>query len=1126
MASNRRFTHADVQGNANNGTYPLLSRVQGNANNGTYPLLSPGTSWTFSNLAPNYQTTYDVYVYSTATLSGTSWQNGYTVKVGGNTVPANATPDPAAPSLGGNWYFWGTVTTSASSLSVNSSVGGGLVCLMQQTSAAGYDADGEVTATTDAMGRVSASCLNPFGQTVAGYQGQILSNASVSSWTFSNLAPNYQTSYGLYVYSTTDPINAAAYHIAGSTPATDPTAPSLGGDWYYWGTVTDSALSLTVTGPGNGGTLCLMQQTSATVYDADGNTISTTDAMGRTTTSAYDNLGRLWTTTQPTANGVTPVTRYTYDADGNELSETDPDNNQTTYTYNGLNQRVSQIETMTLTYGGSPTPYTTNYGYDADGNLIQETDAKGRVTVFEYDSANLETGEQWYTTPSKTSETNAIAYTYDADGELLTAQDTYASPNAGESSGYTYAYNSLGEEISVDNNAAGMTGTPGVPDVVLASTYDAAGNRLSLSATIGGTADFVNGYSYDDLNREYQVTQSAGGGDAVDPKQVNFTYNADGQFNTITRQASPNGTAETVATSSYGYDDFGRVTSLAQAALATTTYTYTYDADNEVLTFTNSAHANESVGSFIYDADGQLTGATQLSGAPNGANSLGNNTYDANGNAKNINGGSSTVVGAGNTQLFDGTYYDSYDANGNLVLQTNAASTAASTYEVAYVYDNRNRLTSVTYYTWQSSTWVPTQEVQYTYDMFDNLIGRAVTTYTNGSPTGTTTARYVFDGTNMVLAFDGSTDNLTDRYLWGPAVDQVLADEHFSLSGSNQLPMSASGTTLWALGDNQNSVRDVVTDTGAVEQHIAYSPFGQQVSGTGLTTTGSVVGSFPIGYTGTYTDPVTGYQLHGRRWYDPVSQRWLTQDPSGLAPDTNPYRYCRNAPTDGTDPSGRDDGGGPNANAPVWGGNLTPGQADELYQGLWAYLACGELASSPAGPLGALSMFIPDYSMSMWFLENYLDKGGDLTVPYGDIQNDPKIEDANHRAEKLAFSRQFYSTPEFAPDSLDLFNSIGHIIINYTFVRQSCNVVTIKAEIRKLYTFQGKHSSTPLEGFSVVASPFGWNGNDNIRDEWMANLVRWHHAQDFYWNCNWEWTITRSGRPPRIVPTLKGVTYH
>ena len=176
------------------------------------------------------------------------------------------------------------------------------------------------------------------------------------------------------------------------------------------------------------------------------------------------------------------------------------------------------------------------------------------------------------------------------------------------------------------------------------------------------------------------------------------------------------------------------------------------------------------------------------------------------------------------------------------------------------------------------------------------LIGRTVT-----GGTGAGTQHYVFDGKNMVLAFDGN-DNLTDRYLWGPAVDQVLADENYS-GPTSANPTSIGNNTLWALGDNQNSVRDVVTDSGTLEQHIAYSPFGQQVSG--LTTTGSVVANFAFGYTGTYTDPVTGFQLHGVRWYDPVSQRWLTQDPA--AADENLYRYCGNGPTDGIDPSGMAD---------------------------------------------------------------------------------------------------------------------------------------------------------------------------------------------------------------------------
>ena len=56
-----------------------------------------------------------------------------------------------------------------------------------------------------------------------------------------------------------------------------------------------------------------------------------------------------------------------------------------------------------------------------------------------------------------------------------------------------------------------------------------------------------------------------------------------------------------------------------------------------------------------------------------------------------------------------------------------------------------------------------------------------------------------------------------------------------------------------------------------------------------------------------FADPATGLQLNGKRWYDPGAGTWLSEDPSGLGPDVNPYRYCGNSPTNGTDPSGEYD---------------------------------------------------------------------------------------------------------------------------------------------------------------------------------------------------------------------------
>ncbi len=267
---------------------------------------------------------------------------------------------------------------------------------------------------------------------------------------------------------------------------------------------------------------------------------------------------------------VSPVTGYSYDADGNTLTQTDRNGNVTSYSYDSLNRLISQSETIQLAAGATPVAAQTSYQYDADGDLIQKTDADGQVTTDSYDNLGRLITEKWYRAGS-TTPYDTLNYAYDADGELLTAQDAFSS--------YTYTYNSLGEQIGVDNNGtgpSGTTGTPGVPDVQLSSTYDADGNRTQLSATIGGTDDFVNGYSYNDLNQETQVSQAASpaiDADAVESKLVDFTYNADGQFNGIGRYASPAGSPQLVATSTYGYDGLGRPTSLAQtAADGTTSY--------------------------------------------------------------------------------------------------------------------------------------------------------------------------------------------------------------------------------------------------------------------------------------------------------------------------------------------------------------------------------------------------------------------------------------------------------------------------------------------------------------------------------------------------------------------------
>jgi hypothetical protein len=65
--------------------------------------------------------------------------------------------------------------------------------------------------------------------------------------------------------------------------------------------------------------------------------------------------------------------------------------------------------------------------------------------------------------------------------------------------------------------------------------------------------------------------------------------------------------------------------------------------------------------------------------------------------------------------------------------------------------------------------------VEYTYDVYDRRIAKSVDG--NGSgPNTATQERFVYDGDDIALVFDGA-GNQTSRYLHGPEVDQVLAEE-------------------------------------------------------------------------------------------------------------------------------------------------------------------------------------------------------------------------------------------------------------------------------------------------------------------------------------------------------------
>jgi RHS repeat-associated protein len=649
---------------------------------------------------------------------------------------------------------------------------------------------------------------------------------------------------------------------------------------------------------------------------ADGGQLKTvTDPFSNVTTYEYSATNQLSKVTLPTIASGTPVINFYHDASGNQTAEKDPDGNTTYYNFDPLNRLSEKREYVALNLDPA-TSYTTEvdatattgYLYDPVGNLTRVTDADGHVIGYDYSGLNKRTAENWFadTTTSSTS-TNTISNTYYDGGELHTTVAAAASGgDSSKNSKYTFGYNALGQVTSVDNNGGSTSGTAGVPDVKLSSSYDLNGNRTALTAKVdvgsGLKDDFQNSYAFDRLNRETSVVQQAAttsGHYAVGYKRTAFAYDSASRLTTLTDYKDSTTQAVNGA---FGYDHTNRLTDLSWTGYGGPLggsgqffdkFSWSYDSDSRVASLSNYFYTSENL-TYTYDHDSQLTSAAASYGGYGGG--LGGGTYSWDGNGDTTVSG--RVTGKGNRLLNDGTYKYVYDKSGHITQRF------SSTSETDFSWDNRGRMTSVKSYTKSGSTLTQTQQVDLWYDAFNRLIGRIWTPYTSGSPntSGIATTRFVYDGDAAALAFTGN-QSLTDRYLWGPAVDQILADERFAPSGSNQMPSSA-GTTYWALGDNEWSVRDWIT-YGSLVDHVVYDSFGKVYSQSSTTV------PFNFMHNGVFYDPATGLEYHSQsstdlpgRWYNPAIQRWMSEDPSGLGPDSNPYRYCGNSPTNFIDPSG------------------------------------------------------------------------------------------------------------------------------------------------------------------------------------------------------------------------------
>lgn len=692
---------------------------------------------------------------------------------------------------------------------------------------------------------------------------------------------------------------------------------------------------------------------TAYAYDLVGNKIRETDRLNRITSYSFDVADRLveerWQTAQSAP--ISHTIQRIYDSASQLLGvvETDSSNAaattawQLTYDANGnvVKSRMAPGEIVqNHAFNGAPNPP----GSLTTSDATIDWDSDGVAERYDGYTINLAVGDQLLLTASS-SGFDPVLMVQKPGGSFLfddhsgggtTARMLVTADVAGA---WIFAVTAKEEQalgnydlkIVQDKNVI-------VPTALLEYdfTYDKAGNRLSASEDQAAVADMygfgkaasglgvTTSYTLDGLNRvtRYQQVDSVTG--AV-LKRTDYAYRADTSVGSVTRFAGAG--INPIGSSSATYDGMGRITGITHAPSASPSiaYGYAYDAASRMTSMTTP----EGTSSFSLDATNQLLIATLTSEAY---------AYDNTGNR--TSGG--TQSGTGNRLLFDGTYRYAYDAEGNRTakyLDTNVGGvlSVGDTDVTLYGYDQRNRLVAVSHVnTWSTShasavaafaatgAGLPGSdlELRYSYDYADRRIRRSIDAdgiagagqenvsfagYAGDERTleiSRPNDKLIIDGTSKVIGFLGQ---VVQRNFYGNGLDEILAVDQISWNGT-----TPSSSTFWTFTDHQDSVRDIVSGTGAnrgqVVEHRHYDSFGKIVrrtTGPQPTAPATAGVGINFGYAGRPLEARTGLSDNRARWYEPGSGKFINEDPSGfMGEDVNLFRYVGNDPLNQVDPSG------------------------------------------------------------------------------------------------------------------------------------------------------------------------------------------------------------------------------
>jgi YD repeat-containing protein len=301
-------------------------------------------------------------------------------------------------------------------------------------------------------------------------------------------------------------------------------------------------------------------------YDAFGDQLRVTDAMGNETNYAFDKLGR---NTSITSGVVDVISSWPFQADGWPAPQFADYRRLVTYTeYDEAGQRVAQVngagERTQYTYDlrgnvvavAQPLQFS-RAAYDTNGKQIGALDGNGNLATWTYDAfghltAQIDLGAAVYSfaydqAGQLVSKSNTrgqdLSFSYDAAGQLIGIHDGASNETLGsQSQDTTYAYNLAGQRVtektirhlggfiavdqdqSLGYDALGrLVLVEALDGLTVQYAFDAVGNRMRQwnHFSAGGTVQDQSLFqAYDAMNRQILV-DGAANNDATNRGNVN-----------------------------------------------------------------------------------------------------------------------------------------------------------------------------------------------------------------------------------------------------------------------------------------------------------------------------------------------------------------------------------------------------------------------------------------------------------------------------------------------------------------------------------------------------------------------------------------------------------------------------